>query len=445
MTVCLGESCWLLSTMAEKFSLEKFVTHPTLEQIHRCRKDDLVEIATHFNIPVIRSMLKKEIRERVIGGLEEQGVISIAEQLESVSLPSSSAEAGGGPSTETPSGSGKVYKAGERAKTPFTLPKYDPSPSSSTGHTEARLKVRLARLQLEAHEREAQAQLQLQLEMRKIELQAETERAVRLRQLELETSDTGRSAPRGSGMSPPSTTSTSFPNVAFDISKHLAMVPVFRNNEVDSYFNVFERIAAALQWPREVWTLLLQCKMHGKAQDAMAALPVKDSLDYEIVKTAILHAYELVPEAYRQKFRGHKKTSTQTYVEFAREKGTLFDKWCTTCKVNDVNALRELILLEDFKNCLSERIVVYLNEQKVSTLSAAAVLADEYVLTHKSVFPPVSAVSHLPSPPRPSKPRGLKEERECCYCHQVGHVIANCLTLKRREQSSRSVQPKGMH
>lgn len=27
-----------------------------------------------------------------------------------------------------------------------------------------------------------------------------------------------------------------------------------------------------------------------------------------------------------------------------------------------------MILLEDFKKCLSERIVVYLNEQKVSTL-----------------------------------------------------------------------------
>ena len=78
---------------------------------------------------------------------------------------------------------------------------------------------------------------------------------------------------------------------------------------------------------------------------------------------AILRAYELVPEAYRQKFRGHKKTSAQTYVEFAREKGTLFDKWCATCKVSDFNALRELILLEDFKRCLSERIVVYLNEQ----------------------------------------------------------------------------------
>ena len=151
--------------------------------------------------------------------------------------------------------------------------------------------------------------------------------------------------------------------MVFDISKHVALVPVFRDSEVDSYFNVFERIAAALQWPPEIWTLLLQCKMHGKAQDAMGALPVEDSLNYETVKMAILWAYELVPEAYRQKFRGHKKTSAQTYVEFAREKGTLFDKWCATCKVSDFNALRELILLEDFKRCLSERIVVYLNEQ----------------------------------------------------------------------------------
>lgn len=42
----------------------------------------------------------------------------------------------------------------------------------------------------------------------------------------------------------------------------------------------------------------------------------------------------------------------------------------------------ELILLEEFKKCLPERIVVYLNEQYVMLLSSVAVLADEYVLTH---------------------------------------------------------------
>lgn len=48
--------------------------------------------------------------------------------------------------------------------------------------------------------------------------------------------------------------------------------------------------------------------------------------------------------------------------------------------------LQELILLEDFKGCLPENLVLHLNEQKVSTLSEAAVFADEYVLTHRTVF-----------------------------------------------------------
>ncbi len=41
-------------------------------------------------------------------------------------------------------------------------------------------------------------------------------------------------------------------------------------------------------------------------------------------------------------------------------------------------------LVEDFKSCLPENIVVHLNEKKVVTLSDAAVITDEFVLTHKS-------------------------------------------------------------
>ena len=48
--------------------------------------------------------------------------------------------------------------------------------------------------------------------------------------------------------------------------------------------------------------------------------------------------------------------------------------------------MRELMLLEEFKNCVPERNVVNLNEQKVSTLRQAAILADEFALTHKSAF-----------------------------------------------------------
>lgn len=51
-----------------------------------------------------------------------------------------------------------------------------------------------------------------------------------------------------------------------------------------------------------------------KAQEAYSALNVADSLNYGKVKAAVLHTYELVPEAYRQWFRTWKKANKQTFV-----------------------------------------------------------------------------------------------------------------------------------
>ena len=42
--------------------------------------------------------------------------------------------------------------------------------------------------------------------------------------------------------------------------------------------------------------------------DAYAALSREEAQTYATVKTAILNAYTLVPEAYRQKFRNASKT-----------------------------------------------------------------------------------------------------------------------------------------
>lgn len=97
-----------------------------------------------------------------------------------------------------------------------------------------------------------------------------------------------------------------------------------------------------------------------------------------------------MPEAYRQKFRSHLKTAKQTYVEFAREKKTLFEKWCLSSGIMTLDQLQELLLLEDFKSSIPENIVVHLIEQKVANLSDAAVLADEFVLTHQTVSPRTS-------------------------------------------------------
>lgn len=76
---------------------------------------------------------------------------------------------------------------------------------------------------------------------------------------------------------------------------------------------------------------------------------MEDSLDYDKFKAAVQRSYELLPEVYRQKFRGHRKSAAETYFAYAREKRNLFDRWRIASDVTEFTALRELILLEEFE------------------------------------------------------------------------------------------------
>ena len=170
----------------------------------------------------------------------------------------------------------------------------------------------------------------------------------------------------------------------FDIVAHVKLVPEFTERDVDKYFLAFERAADNFKWPKKHWSALLWSKLRGKALDTYAALSSDQSKDYEVVKQEILKAYELVPEEYRLKFRRLQKNQNVTHVEFAREKSTLCDRWLMSLSVQgDYDKLRELLLIEDFKQMVSQDIRTYLEEHKYETLSEAAVAADEYFLTHK--------------------------------------------------------------
>ena len=175
----------------------------------------------------------------------------------------------------------------------------------------------------------------------------------------------------------------------FDLTKYVKLVPQLNESDVDKYFQHFEKIAKNLRWPENVWSTLLQAALKGKAQETFAALSVVDSSDYDVVKAAILKVYELVPEAYHQKFRNYKKDDKQTYVEFANQTEVYFDRWCIAKKVIlDYDKLRQIILIEQFKRCVHDDLKTYLDEKNVETLHEMAVLADDYALTHKRCFKP---------------------------------------------------------
>ena len=121
-------------------------------------------------------------------------------------------------------------RAEQMPKTPHTLTAFSPQslPSSSETREGSRLKVRLARLKMEAEERARQTELDHQLQLKKLELEAQ----YRLRQLEL---DSQRRAPVV--VTAPSTSDSSLQD-ALEISRYVPLVPVFKEDEVDSFFKL---------------------------------------------------------------------------------------------------------------------------------------------------------------------------------------------------------------
>ena len=214
--------------------------------------------------------------------------------------------------------------------------------------------------------------------------------------------------------------------------------------------------------------MLLQSVVIGKAREIYTQSSLEQSSDYDKVKKLMLKAYELVPEAYRQKFRNCRKENDKMHFEFARTKEQLFDRWCSSKKIgSDYPKLRQLMLVEEFKRCINSDVKSFSDEKEVETLKKAARLADDYTFTHKvsfvskpnhrkSFFPPSG---HKPSPfqsnnsnqkaPKPKPPGENKGHNPlsqpiCNYCKQSGHIVSDCPVLKRKREKQEGLKPIGL-
>ena len=147
------------------------------------------------------------------------------------------------------------------------------------------------------------------------------------------------------------------------------------------------------------------------------------------------------------------KYDSKTHVEFAREKGNLFNRWCHSKEIGqDFKKLKQMVLLEEFKDKVQPDIRSHLDEQKVEELEKAAVMADDYALTHK-----MSSKSGNPQQKRfhgsgnrenisrnidDRKRQGKSTENvglvskveplkpiSCGHCGKPGHIITNCWKL----------------
>ena len=401
------------------FDLQAFIAAPSQELLNLAKKSDLLDIAAHYELTnVNKSMLKQEIKNVLVQFLVDK------ELLDSSAL-----------SLVLITHTGLQMRELEIQK-----------------------QIELEKLRLEQEKLKIEQERQMQKERMEME-EKERERQFNLRMKELEMQNKSvKPQPLDFG-------------IHFDVTKHIRLVPPFQEKEVDKYFLHFEKVAENLKWPKEHWTLLLQSVIIGKAREIYTQLTVEQSSSYDTVKELILKAYELVPEAYRQKFRNCKKENEQTHVEYARTKEQLFDRWCSSKKIgSDHEKLRQLMLVEEFKRCINSDIKSFLDEKQVETLEAAARLADDYALTHKVSFInksnpsrrpffPQSGSKHSPSNPSGNysqtftpkpKPSGENKDQNplsqpiCNYCKRTGHIISECLHLKRKKEKQEGLKPTGL-
>ena len=154
------------------------------------------------------------------------------------------------------------------------------------------------------------------------------------------------------------------------------------------------------------------------------------------------------------------KRPGQTYTEFVQELTVQCNRWCSASQVESQEELFNLILVEQFKNCLPEQIATYVSERNATTGPEAATLADDYALIHKARFFGAQPVrgdrgtganpALRTKPARRTDTPGSRVEprsqgkwdpnRICNYCLGKGHWKFECPMLKGKERTHSPVK-----
>ena len=229
------------------------------------------------------------------------------------------------------------------------------------------------------------------------------------------------------------------------------MVPKFDPSDLENYLLSFERICTVNAWPRDYWSAILQTQLAGKALKVFAELSEQDCSNYDMLKKALLVAYELCPEVYRKRFRSFTKLTHDTYADFAFKLHNVFKRWLEGVKAHDdIEALRQTMLLEQFFSVLPDELKLWLTDQKPKTLPQAAQLADQYVALHKSVSQKTNGQgSKVESTSDPNmcayvsknfhnsekkfftKKHNFGGNIVCFKCHKRGHLSSQCRTKQK--------------
>ncbi|KAL5506631.1 hypothetical protein EMCRGX_G008328 [Ephydatia muelleri] len=234
--------------------------------------------------------------------------------------------------------------------------------------------------------------------------------------------------------------------------KDVQLVRLTEKDDIETYLTTFERVMEAYEIDKSRWAFKLAPYLSGKAQQAYASLSAEEAAQYESVKEAVFHRYDIKEETYRQRFRSMRKGPGETYREQASKLNDMAKKWLKGCTT--VDELLDVIVKEQLVDTLPQTLKVWVSEREPSSSKEAGELADSYLqarglerggagrgehgerlsLDREQQWPRREKVEEdrknpgdrgYPRKLEASGRRGLGNAR-CYNCSKTGHLSWNC-------------------
>uniref|UniRef100_A0A803JM94 SCAN box domain-containing protein n=1 Tax=Xenopus tropicalis TaxID=8364 RepID=A0A803JM94_XENTR len=128
------------------------------------------------------------------------------------------------------------------------------------------------------------------------------------------------------------------------------------------------------------WVVRLAPYLTGKAQKAYSSL---NAQDYDYVKDAIFHRYELNVETFRQRFRAYRYSNFDGPREAYPERKT-------------GEQILEMIALEQFIEILPDKVKLWVQEHRPETSTKAISLAEDFLLARREAEAAAQSKSSRP-------------------------------------------------
>jgi len=142
------------------------------------------------------------------------------------------------------------------------------------------------------------------------------------------------------------------------------------------YFRNVEEIFQINNISDDLWVNLLTPFLNSTARKAVQNLKLEERMNYEKWKRVIILCYNLSASLFRKNFREIFRCKDENSSQFLNRLRIMLDFYLESRKVNDFEALKDLLLADRLKETLRTGVREYIKDHEINGLLSAQKISD---------------------------------------------------------------------